>query len=542
LTHTTNGGHKNRRRINRRKEDEMRKLALFAALAALAIAVPLSFGSSHREAPLTSIDPTGDDTDTYAFTAQDAPRSLTIVGNWVPFEDPAGGPNFYKFDDNARYYLNIDNTGDGVADVRYLFDFETEVRNPNSFLYTNGQPVESVDSKNRNVIQTYSVTRIAEGDSQVIAQNVPTPPSNVGPKTIPDYEAAQAGAIKNLRGGGKVFAGQREDPFFAALGRIFDTVNLTGAGLGNQGGGVDDLAGYAVQSVVLQVPESDVTRDGKSVADDQAANAVVGVWASTERQSISVTGSGTGPFTQISRLGNPLVNEVIIPLGQKDRFNRTQPKDDATNYGKFVLEPELAAVLNKLFPGQVNAPEKNRTDIVQAVLQGVPGLNAFPGAAAENATDTLKLNLGTPPTASPKRLGVLAGDNAGYPNGRRLTDDVVDIDLQVVAGALKGNMVPLGDGVNQNDVQFLSEFPYVAPSKPGANPDAAYGSQLKAIANADGTSTPPSFSAAGGSGGGGGDDGGPSALIWVLIGAGVVALAGLGYRVTRGKSKRVATT
>ena len=479
----------------------MRKLALFAALAALAIAVPLSFGSSHREAPLTSIDPTGDDTDTYAFTAQDAPGALTIVGNWVPFEDPAGGPNFYKFDDNAHYYLNIDNTGDGVADVRYLFDFKTKVRNKNSFLYTNGQPVDSVNSPNRNVVQSYSVTRIAHGHSRVIARNLPTPPSNVGPKTIPNYQQVQAGAIRGLPGGGKVFAGQREDPFFAALGRIFDTVNLTGAGLGNQGGGVDDLAGYAVQSIVLQVPESDVTRNRMPVANASAPNAVVGVWASTERRAISVKGHGKGPFTQISRLGNPLVNEVIIPLGQKDRFNRTQPKNDAANYGQFVLQPELAAVLNKLFPGLVNAPEKNRTDIVQAVLQGIPGLNAFPGAAGKNATDTLKINLGTPPTATPNRLGVLGGDNAGYPNGRRLTDDAVDIDLQVVAGALQGNKVPLGDGVNQNDVHFLSAFPYVAPPKPGANPDAGYGSQLKAIDNGNGTSTPPSFSATGGGGG-----------------------------------------
>jgi hypothetical protein len=522
----------------------MRKLALFAALTALAIAVPLSFGSSHREAPLTSIDPTGDDTDTYAFTAQDAPGALTIVGNWVPFEDPAGGPNFYKFDDNAHYYLNIDNTGDGVADVRYLFDFKTKVRNPNSFLYTNGQPVDSVNSPNRNVVQSYSVTRIAKGHSKVIARNVPTPPSNVGPKTIPNYDQVQAGAIRGLPGGGKVFAGQREDPFFASLGRIFDTVNLTGAGLGNQGGGVDDLAGYAVQSVVLQVPESAVTRDGKSVANAGASNAVVGVWASTERRAISVKGRGKGPFTQISRLGNPLVNEVIIPLGQKDRFNRTQPKNDAANYGQFVLQPELAAVLNKLFPGLVNAPEKNRTDIVQAVLQGVPGLNAFPGAAGQNATDTLKINLGTPPSASPNRLGVLAGDNAGYPNGRRLTDDVVDIDLQVVAGALQGNNVPLGDGVNQNDVKFLSQFPYVAQPKPGANPDAGYGSQLKAIDNGNGTSTPPSFSATGGGGGtAGGGGGGPDGFVWVLIGAGVLGLAGLGYRAaTRGKGKGVATT
>ena len=450
----------------------MRKLTLVAALAALVVAVPLSSGSSHREAPLTAIDPTGDDTDLYAFTAKDAPDSITIASNWVPFEDPAGGPNFYKFDDNAHYYLNIDNTGDGVADIRYLFDFDTKTRDENSFLYTNGQPVDSVDSANRNVIQTYSVTREGKGHPKVIARNVPTPPSNVGPKTIPNYEQAQAGAIKGLPGGGKVFAGQREDPFFASLGRIFDTVNLTGAGLGNQGGGVDDLAGYAVQSIVLQVPESDVTRDGKSVSSDQAANAVVGVWASTERQTISVKGDGHGAFKQISRLGNPLVNEVIIPLGQKDRFNRTQPKDDATNYGKYVLEPELAAVLNALFPGVVNAPEHNRTDIVQAVLQGLPGLNAFPGAAGQNATDTLKINLGTPPTASPNRLGALAGDSAGYPNGRRLTDDVVDIDLQVVAGALATppNNVPLGDGVNQNDVQFLSQFPYLN------NPDSGFDS------------------------------------------------------------------
>ena len=199
-------------------------------------------------------------------------------------------------------------------------------------------------------------------------------------------------------------------------------------------------------------------------------------------------------------------------------------------------------MLNKLFPGLVNAPEKNRTDIVQAVLQGVPGLNAFPGSAGQNATDTLKINLGTPPSASPKRLGVLAGDNAGYPNGRRLTDDVVDIDLQVVAGALQGNMVPLGDGVNQNDVQFLSSFPYVAPPKPGANPDAGFGSQLKAIDNGNGTSTPPSFSATGGSGGGGGG-GGPDAIVWVLVGAGALALVGLGRRVARGgKGKGVATT
>jgi hypothetical protein len=514
----------------------MKKLTVAAALAAVAIAVPLSNGSSHREAPLTSIDPTGDDTDLYAFTAEDAPDALTIVGNWVPFEDPAGGPNFYKFDDNAHYYLNIDNTGDGAADIRYLFDFDTKTRNPNSFLYTNGMPVESADSENLNVVQTYSVTREdIGGGSQVIAKDLPTPPSNVGPKTIPDYEAVQAGAVQELNGGGKVFAGQREDPFFAALGRIFDTVNLEGAGLGNEGGGVDDLAGYAVQSIVLQVPEAEVTADGKPVADQMAANAVVGVWASTERQTINPDGGASGGYQQISRLGNPLVNEVIIPLGEKDRFNRTEPKDDAANYGKYVLQPELAAALNLLFPDMVNAPEKNRTDIVQAVLQGVPDLNAFPGKAGMNATDTLKLNLGVPPTPEPNRLGVLAKDNAGYPNGRRLTDDVVDIDLQVVAGALQGNEVPLGDGVDQNDVEFLTEFPYVAPPKPGANPDAAYGSQLKALAGADGSDTLPSFS--GDSGDSGDDDDGTGAIVWILIGVGALILAAVAYRAGRGSGE-----
>ncbi len=511
----------------------MKKLSIAAGLAALAIAAPLSIGSSHREAPLTSIDPTGDDTDLYAFTAEDAPDALTIASNWIPFEDPAGGPNFYKFDDNAHYYLNIDNTGDGRPDVRYLFDFETENRNPKSFLYANGMPVETVDGEALNIVQTYSITREEPGGgSEVIAEDLPVAPSNVGPKTVPDYEAVAAGAVKDLPGGGKVFAGQREDPFFASLGRIFDTVNLEGAGLGNEGGGVDDLAGYAVHSIVLQVPEADVTVDAKPVADEKASNAVVGVWTSTERQTISPDGSASGDYQQISRLGNPLVNEVIIPVGDKDRFNRTTPDQDAANYGQYVTEPELAKVLNVLYP-DVAAPEKNRTDIVQAVLQGVPDLNAFPGKAGMNATDTLKLNLGVAPAAEPDRLGVIAGDTSGYPNGRRLIDDVVDIDLQVVAGALKGNEVPLGDGVNQNDVEFLTSFPYLAAPKPGANPDAGYGSQLKALAGADGSGTLPSFSAGDG-GGDEDDDDGMGALVWILVAAGALALAGIAYRAGRG--------
>src|SRR3954467_4357982 len=460
----------------------MRRIALIAALIAAAIAVPLSFGSSHREAPLTSIDPTGDDTDLYAFTAKDSPGALTVVANWIPFEDPAGGPNFYKFDDRAHYYINVDNTGDGVYDVRYLFTFKTTQRQPGTYLYGLGGPITSPRDKDLNVLQSYTVTKETYRDgkvvsAKVIAKDVLTPPDNVGAKTTPDYPATAAKAVTQLPGGGKVFAGQRDDPFYASLGRIFDTVNLTGAGLGNKGGGVDDLAGYGVHSIVLQVPDEQVTRDHKPVSGAKAPNAVIGAWTSTERRGLSVSGGGDG-WHQVSRLGNPLVNELIIPLRDKDKFNRTQPADDAENYGRYVVKPNIAAALNALYPN-VHAPETNRTDIVQAVLQGIPGLNAFPGKAGKLPTDTLKINLGVPAAAHPNRLGALAKDTAGYPNGRRLTDDVVDIDLQVVAGALKGNKVPLGDGVDKNDVAFKDAFPYVADPGPGANPKAGYGSMLK---------------------------------------------------------------
>jgi hypothetical protein len=456
----------------------MRRIALIAALIAAAIAVPLSFGSSHREAPLTSIDPTADDTDLYAYTANDAPGALTVVANWIPFEDPAGGPNFYKFDDRAHYYINVDNTGDGAPDIRYQFSFKTKVGNPDSFLYAL-PGVSSINDAKLNVKQTYTIEREIykngkERSSKVIARGVPVAPNNVGPRTFPNYDAVANQAIRSLPGGGKVFAGQRDDPFFVDLGQTFDAINFRpNVGTGNQGGGKDDLAGYNTHSIVLQVPESQVTRDGKAVASPAAANAVIGVWSSTERQALQVSGveKAKGKFVQVSRLGNPLVNEVVIPIGKKDQFNRTQPKDDAKNYGKYVVKPELAAVMNLLY--HVNAPESGRDDIVTALLTGVPNATQINGAKSA-AADTLKVNLGIPPTTSnPNRFGFIAGDNGGFPQGRRLADDVTDIELRVVAGFLKGNKVPLGDGVDQNDVPFLDSFPYVAPPHNGLD------SQLK---------------------------------------------------------------
>jgi hypothetical protein len=448
--------------------------ALLAALAAGVLAVVPGSGSSHREAPLTSIDPTGDDTDLYAFTAPDAPNALTVVANWIPFEDPAGGPNFYRFDDKAEYYINVDNTGDGKYDVRYQFRFKTKVRNPDSFLYAL-PGVSSISDSKLNVVQTYTVRRETYKNgklvkSRKIASGLPVAPNNAGPKTFPDYASVANEAIRSLPGGGKVFAGPVDDPFFVDLGTTFDAINFRN-GTGNAGGGKDDLAGYNVHTIALQVPESDVTRDGRSVADASAANAVVGVWSSTEREAIKVKRHRARKHdVQVSRLGNPLVNEVVIPLGKKDFFNATQPSDDLKNFGKYVVEPELAKVINVLFPG-LNVPETDRTDIVQALLTGIPGLTEI--APKAPPTDTLKINLGTSPNPSPSRFGVLAGDTQGFPNGRRLADDVTDIELRVIGGFLKGNKLPLGDGVDVNDVAFRDSFPYVAA------PHAGFDSQLK---------------------------------------------------------------
>jgi hypothetical protein len=468
-----------------------RGLLIVAVLAALALTVSIAASSSHREAPNIMLDPAADNTDVYAWTADDSPHAITIASDWIPGQVPANGPNFFRFDDRARYYVNIDNNGDGVADIRYRYEFDTKVRNPNSFLYA-GPGTTSYDQL--NVYQTYDLTREEYRNGHLtglrkIANDFPVAPSNVGPKTFPNYVNDFATpAIKQLPDGTKLFVGQREEPFFVDLGAAFDAINVR-LGTGNEGGGKDDFSGYNISSTVLQIPERLVTKDGRSVDSASDPNAVVGVWSTTERPAIQVNfadvssvkhhrhhvhrhryhGHGLGRWVQVSRLGNPLINEVVIPLGRKDQFNATTPDEDAKRYGQFVLHPELAGVLNALFG--VGAPEDNRTDIVRALLQGLPGLNEHSGKFAGTPVDTLKLNLGTPPSQNPSRFGVIGGDNAGFPNGRRPIDDVVDIELQVIAGYLVGNKVPLGDGVDQNDKGFLPQFPYLA------NPDSGFESK-----------------------------------------------------------------
>jgi len=448
----------------------MKKLSATAVALAALIAVAFSQGSSHREAPNIMLDPAADNTDTYAFTARDAPDALTVVANWVPGGNPANGPNFFRFDDRARYYISLDNTGDGKADIRYRYVFKTVVSDKS---YRQAQPgVSSFDDPKLLQKQRYSIVRetFAGGEptgEKTIATDLPVAPSNAGPKTFPDYDKVAAEAIRTV-GSSKYFAGQRDDAFFIDLGAAFDNVNLR-VGTGNTGGGTDTQAGTSIETITMQVPESEVTRDGKPVSGPEAANAVVGVWATTERRKIEVTNSdfdsntkSRGSWVQVSRLGAPLTNELFVPARFKDSFNRRKPDTDDRMIKKFFLEPEFAKQINSLqAPVGLGAPEKDRTDLVDTLLKGIPGLNQI-DKANPVPTDTLKLNLGTMPSQTPNRFGVIGGDNAGFPNGRRLEDDVVDIYVQLFGGFMKGNKLPAGDGVDQNDKAFLDTFPYQA--------------------------------------------------------------------------------
>ena len=422
----------------------MRTLVFAMCGVALAAAVLVLRGpapeagkaSSHREAPLIAEDPSADTTDLYAFRSPDAPDALTVIANWIPAEDPAAGPNWYRFSERARYLIKIDRNGDAKPDVTYRLRFTN--REDSLFL--------------GNTVQDYTVTRVTRGDEEVIARGV-TPPNNIGPRSTPNYNQLAQNAVTPLRGGGKVFAGQREDAFFADIGAIFDLVAIR-KGTGNMGGGKDFFAGYAVHGIALQIP----------IAQLDDADHVVGVWATTERPRLKIRQyrrNGVRRFhqerhwVQVSRLGNPLINEVVIPTKLKDRWNRLSPDSDA-QFEQYYREPILAKVINQLYG--LGVPETNRDDLVAVLLTGVPGLN-FTGS---KLADMLRVNLSIAPTATPNRLGVLGGDTAGFPNGRRLEDDVVDIAERAVAGKLKGHPAGdlLGDGVDGNDVTRLGSFPY----------------------------------------------------------------------------------
>lgn len=525
------------RRLTRQLCYLLTPLTLVAAML-IAYAPNQVGASSHREAPLISMDPQADATDFYMWITPDANDKVTIVANYIPFEAPEGAPNYYTFGDDVAYDINIDNVGDGKAHLTYRFTFKTTYLNSNTFLYNTGQITPAMvnnEDKTWSLRQTYSIDEIKNIDSgspvtTSIATNLPTPPVNIGSKSTPNYAAIANEAIKQVSfgadGNGTVFAGQRDDPFWVDL-QVFDLLTLRGGPtplpspyMGNLGytdgkikHPVDSVAGYNTNSIVLQVPISRLT---------QGSETVIGGWTTSSRRSTRVlngvagilSGAGavtnTGPYVQVSRLGMPLTNEAVIPLALKDAFNNLKPEQDypifssGTPVGNLLATSVLTPELQTLFKALYNVPNpgKPRTDILQIFLTGIQTSSPFTIQTAggpvtvpagtnvnkpANVTpaEMLRLNTATPfrpgasgsfCSATPSRLGLLGGDVCGFPNGRRLSDDVVEIELLAVAGAaypvlttdtsftFDGTNLPavLTDGVDHNDLPFLSSFPYVA--------------------------------------------------------------------------------
>jgi hypothetical protein len=457
----------------------MKSVRIFSSLVALLMVLGLaSFGlgpgpayaSSHREAPSISNDPTADNTDIYAFVSPDKPDTVTFIASFWPFEEPSGGPNYFRFGDDVLYEIHIDNVGDAQSHITYQFRFNTKVGNGNTFLYNTG-PIESLDSANWNVKQFYTVTRVDNGTATELGSNLKTPPVNIGAKSTANYATLSDAAIQTLSDGSKVFAGQSDDPFFVDL-NVFDLLTIRKLP-GNAGGGVDGLKGYNVQTIALQVPKNKLTKNSTMPSGPTDSNAVIGVWSTTSRQATRVlnaggTSSGSGDWVQVSRLGAPLVNEVVVPLAAKDLWNNSQPSGDA-QFLAGVTDPELAKLFKALYNIQV--PPAPRDDLVAIFLTGIPGATQPPTSTLK-PSEELRLNMGVPPSDKPNSLGVVGGDLAGYPDGRRLADDVTDISLKAVAGAAYPLFHPdfkpdplaaqLGDGVDVNDVPFRSSFPYVA--------------------------------------------------------------------------------
>lgn len=453
-----------------------RRAAALAVTGALAVAAFAGLGpvastaSSHREAPLTSADPAIDATDLYAFVPEGAPNKVALVGSWIPFEEPAGGPNFYLWAEKTAYDINIDNDGDARADVVYRWRFETHRRNPDSFIFNNGQ-VTSLDDENLLISQTYDLRRIENGHTTLLLNDAPVVPSHVGASSMPGYNADLFDAGVQTLGGISSWVGQSDDPFFLDL-RVFDL--LYGGDFSEAGD--DTLDGFNVNTMVLQVPKSQLRGP-----DD----GVIGVWTTASRPSIRIQGSDgsvswKGPLVQVSRLGMPLVNEVVVPIGFKDYFNGSNPLGDAAYLPK-VHDPELprliSAVYGSVFP---DVPDSNpnkagiqRTDLVQVFLTGVPGVNK---PTTVRKAEMLRLNMDIAPcTMDCSTLGVIDGDLAGFPNGRRLSDDIIDVSLRVVMGFLLPGHDPdadgLADGVGANDAAFQATFPYVAYPWAGSDAD-----------------------------------------------------------------------
>ena len=453
--------------------------------------------SSHREAPEISKDPVADNTDVYAFVSPDNPSTVTFITNFVPLQDPPGGPNFFEFGDDVAYWIYIDNDNDGKPEIGYLFMFNTTVANPDTFLYNTG-PITSLDSPSWNRRQFYSVWRV-DGDDvttyqpgspmkvTLLGQNLPCPPCNIGPRSTPDYAALGQSAVQRLADGVSVFAGQRQEGFYVDLGAIFDLGDLRPFQHlhlipSADAMGVDATKTLNVHSIALQVPISQLTSHGNVPTTAMADSAVIGVWSAARRRKVRIIDAANddlaeaGPWVQVSRLGNPLFNEVIVGMGQKDVWNTQYPAGDAA-YLPRVQAPELAGLLPVLYPGVfpnlagITAP---RSDLVAILLTGIPAgiVPGFQNYTGPTFADQLRLNVAIPPTtANPNRFGLLGGDAAGFPNGRRVSDDIVSIELRAIAGLsyplLDKGYTPdaaaglLTQGLEPGPNRYQATFPYL---------------------------------------------------------------------------------
>jgi len=457
-----------------------------------------AWASSHREAPLIAQDPTADSTDVYAFLSPDGPdpgngARITLIANYIPFQEPAGGPNYFSFADSVLYEIKVDNTGDAREDVVFQFRFTTEVRAGGTFLYNTG-PIGAPDDPNRNVVQRYTVTRVdidEDGNHlrRVIVEDQPTAPARIGPRSNPNYaQTAQQSVWQE--NGYKIFAGPRDEGFYLDINAIFDLLNINRTfGLGNDSA-VDGTGGFNVSTLAIELPVAALTRNGVEPAfgdDAGGPDAVLGVWTTASRRkhrALRRHGDPRdfGPWIQVSRLGLPLINEVVIPLEFKDQFNRTHPADDLSNIAGYVVDPELSRLLAGVHGLEV--PSAPRGDMV-AVISFLPGIATSRDDL--QPADLLRINVSVPPVGigdnGYNNLGVIAGDFGGFPNGRRVGDDVVDILERVVGGGILsaeptgdggafGDLFPnnaLNDGVTGNDVAYMATFPWLAPPHEGYN-------------------------------------------------------------------------
>jgi hypothetical protein len=483
---------------------------------ALGLLSPAAQAANHREAPITAIDQKADITDVYAFVSYDDPDSVTMIMTVDPFQEPSNGPNYAPFDPALLYQIKIDNDNDAVEDITYQFRFSSQLRLPEVFTafvgagdglsHPAGAPkdlsgqvptgllvppaVTSLSSPGLGYRQRYTVTRVlgqgASARRSVISgrRALFAVPSNAGPRTMPNYEALVNQGTYLLASGIRVYTGSADDAFWLDLGATFDSLNfrslsaLPGGLLtpeqdadDTQNFNSDDFSGFNVNAIAIQVPIAQLTRTGRKEPPDSRA-ATLGIWATTSRPRVTTLGRPGAPATysrdhmQIQRMGNPLINEVIIGTGAKDRFSQSQPKGDV-QFARFALDPLLARLINALY--SVPVPDAPRTDLLPLVTYAPP--IAAEGTPPGPVADLLRLNTGVPPTPRDqiKRLGLLAGDPAGFPNGRRLEDDVTDIALRAVGGVLAGSQFnyPIGDGVNRNDVPYRAVFPYLGLSNSG---------------------------------------------------------------------------